>query len=55
MVRFLSKIFHRISDEFNFRCDPSFCKDLTLSYFSENIVVLDDDQSDMPRSGRRFG
>ena len=49
MVRFLSKIFQRISDDFNFLRGPSFCinsKNCRILE-SEDIVVLDDDQNDI--------
>ena len=49
MVRFLSKIFQRISNDFNFLCGPSFCTNSKNCQIleSEDIVVLDDDQNDM--------
>ena len=44
MVRFLSKIFQRISNDFNFLCGPSFCINYKNCQIleSEDIVVLDD-------------
>ena len=48
MVRFLSKIFQRISDDFNFLCGWSFCINISKNcqiLESEDIVVLEDDQN----------
>ena len=49
MVRFLSKIFQRISNDFNFLCGPSFCTNSKNCQIleSEDIVVLDDNQNDI--------
>ena len=65
MVRFLSKIFQSISNDFNFLCGPSFCINYKNCQIleSEDIVVLDD-QNDicawietfrLLRNGWRFG
>ena len=47
MVRFLSKIFQRISNDFNFLCGQLFCINSKNCQILENedIVVLDDDQN----------
>ena len=47
MVRFLSKIFQRISNDFNFLCGRLFCINSKNCQIleSEDIVVLDDDQN----------